>query len=136
MDATVVWGAIDYKFKNNYDFPIYIESSTTNKNLVFNIYGNKDGMGGKRYELVSDIVKVNEPNIKTVEDPNLEEGKTEWEKKPVTGYVAKSYLVTYQDNKEIKREPVTTDTYRTVDGILRKGTKKVTPPSGETAKTP
>lgn len=136
MDATVVSGAIDYKFKNNYDFPIYVESYTANKNLIINIYGSKEGMGGKRYELISDIVKVNEPNIKTVEDPNLEEGKTEWEKKPVTGYVAKSYLVTYQDNKEIKRESVATDTYRTIDGILRKGTKKVTPPSGEAAKTP
>lgn len=136
MDATVVWGAIDYKFKNNYDFPIYIESSTSNRNLVFNIYGSKEGMGGKSYQLVSDIVKVNEPKVKTVEDPNLEEGKTEWEKKPVTGYVAKSYLVTYQDDKEIKREAVTTDTYRTVDGVLKKGTKKATPPSGEAAKTP
>ncbi|WP_052447262.1 VanW family protein [Clostridium polynesiense] len=137
MDATVVWGAIDYKFKNNYDFPVYIEAVTKNRNLTFNIYGNKEGMGGKSYQLISDIVKVNQPKIRTIEDPNLEDGKTEIEKKPVTGYVAKSYLVTYQNGKEIKREAVSTDTYKTVDGVIRKGTKKApaAPQNNEAAKT-
>ena len=125
MDATVVWGAIDYQFKNNYDFPVYLQAVTSNRNLTFNIYGSGSGMGGKTYKLTSETLKVNEPSIQTIEDPTMKEGTTSWDKKPVTGYVAKSYLITYQNGKEISRDVVSTDTYKTVNGILRKGTKKV-----------
>ncbi|MGO5091505.1 VanW family protein [Clostridium sp. LCP25S3_F10] len=38
MDATVDYGNIDYKFKNNLQSPVYIESYTSNGNIGFNIY--------------------------------------------------------------------------------------------------
>ncbi|MDU6877143.1 VanW family protein [Clostridium tepidum] len=38
MDATVDYGNIDYKFKNNLQSPIYIEAYTSNGNVGFNIY--------------------------------------------------------------------------------------------------
>lgn len=40
MDATVDFGNIDYKFKNNFKYPIYVEGYTTGGTLVFNIYSN------------------------------------------------------------------------------------------------
>ena len=38
-DATVSWGAPDFKFKNNRNYPIKIVASTSNKNCYVSIYG-------------------------------------------------------------------------------------------------
>lgn len=38
MDATVDYGNIDYKFKNTLENPVYIESYTSNGNVIFNLY--------------------------------------------------------------------------------------------------
>ncbi|NEZ47099.1 hypothetical protein FDF74_07735 [Clostridium niameyense] len=37
-DATVSYGSIDFKFRNNLNYPIYIEGYTNGGSLVFNIY--------------------------------------------------------------------------------------------------
>ena len=125
MDATVNWGSIDYQFKNNYDFPVYIQAVTSNRNLTISFYGNKAGMAGKTYKLTSQVVQTIEPSTKVIEDGTMNEGTTSWDQKPVTGYVAKSYLITYKNGTEINREQIATDKYIAVDGIMRKGTKKV-----------
>lgn len=129
LDATVVWGVLDYKFKNNYDFPVYIESYTSNRNVVFNIYGSKEGMDGKSYKLVAQTTETLQPNVTTKEDSTLAEGTTQWEKNPVVGYKAKAYIVTYQNGNEINREAVSSDLYTKVDGIVKKGTKKAEVPT-------
>lgn len=134
LDATVVDDVIDYQFKNDYDFPIYIQAVTSNRTLTFNIYGNKEAMGGKSYKMTSEIISVTEPTVTVKEDPNLEKGKTRWEKEPMTGYVSKTYLETYQNNKMLSRELVSTDKYLAVNGVKIQGTKVVAqPPSEETA---
>ena len=40
-DATVVYGAIDFKFKNNRDYPIKLVCSVANGNATFQIFGLK-----------------------------------------------------------------------------------------------
>lgn len=138
LDATVAWGLLDYKFKNSYDFPVYIESYTSNRNVIFNIYGSKEGMAGKTYKLIAETTETLQPTVTTKEDATLNEGTTQWEKNPVVGYRAKSYLITYENGKEINRETVSTDKYTKVDGVVIKGTKKAVQnkaPSNETPAT-
>lgn len=84
LDATVAWGYLDYKFKNPYDFPIYIEGITENKILTFNIYGDPTVLGNKTYDMVSEI----------------------------KGKEAKSYQVTYENGKEVNREFIAKDIYK------------------------
>ena len=84
LDATVAWGYLDYKFKNTYDFPIYIEGITENKRLTFNIYGDPAALGNKTYDMVSEI----------------------------SGKEAVSYQVTYENGQEVKRERIGKDTYK------------------------
>lgn len=129
LDATVSWGSLDYKFKNTYNFPIYIEGYTYNRNVTFNIYGNVEEMGGKTYELVAEGQETLPYEIKTVEDKNLPQGYQEWEKEPVTGYKATSYLITYQNGTQISKEKIASDLYKKVDGIKRIGTKKAEAPA-------
>lgn len=40
MDATVDYGNIDYKFRNDFKYPIYIQGYTSGGNLIFNLYSN------------------------------------------------------------------------------------------------
>ncbi|GKU27696.1 VanW family protein [Clostridium folliculivorans] len=124
LDATVTWGYLDYKFKNTYDFPIYIEAMTSGRSVSFNIYGSKAGLGSKRYDLVSDAPVVIQAMVNEVNDPTLPEGQIVMDEKPIDGYKVKSYLVTYENGKEIAREAVAYDTYIKKDGVRRIGTKR------------
>lgn len=40
MDATVSYGSIDYKFKNTFNYPIYIQAYTSEGVVTFNLYSN------------------------------------------------------------------------------------------------
>lgn len=84
-DATVAWGYLDYKFKNIYDSPIYIQGNIGDGIVTFNIYGDTDDLGGHTYDLVG---------------------------VSLGGNTSAGYLVTYKDGKEIDRERVSTDTYK------------------------
>ena len=40
MDATVDYGNIDYKFRNDFKYPVYIEGYISGGNVAFNLYSN------------------------------------------------------------------------------------------------
>lgn len=41
LDATVSWGTLDYKFRNNTDYPIKIVTTTTDGKITVMLYGTK-----------------------------------------------------------------------------------------------
>ena len=85
LDATVAWGYLDYKFKNPYDFPIYIEGINNNKTVTFNIYGDPIALNNKTYDIVSEVIGEKQAN---------------------------SYHITYENGKEVNREFIAKDTYK------------------------
>ncbi|WP_055666870.1 VanW family protein [Desnuesiella massiliensis] len=128
LDATVVFGALDYKFKNTFDFPIYIEGITQNRVVYFNIYGSGN-INNRSYQIIPEVYQTIPANVKTVDDPNLPEGQTVVEKNAVNGYKVKVYRKTYEGEKLISTETLSNDYYLPVEGIIKKGTKKAeTPP--------
>ena len=50
LDATVYSTTTDYKFKNNYDYPIYIVSYVKGNYLTVDIWTNENALGGKTFE--------------------------------------------------------------------------------------
>ncbi|MGL5380596.1 VanW family protein [Clostridium sp.] len=50
LDATLADNAIDLKFKNEFDFPIVINSYAGGGNLVIEFWSNESALGGVRYE--------------------------------------------------------------------------------------
>lgn len=125
LDATVAAGYIDYKFVNTYDFPIYIQGYLSGNKVVFNIYGNKEAMGGKTYKMVNEIVETYSYEIEEVEDPTLEEGKRVVTSSGSNGYKAKGYLITYENGVQVNKELISTDVYSTRSQVVSVGTKKV-----------
>jgi len=90
LDATVVYGLIDFKFENSRNYPIKIKTAINGKNLIVEMYGLK--MNG-------------EPEIRIESTVN----------KIKNGYSATTYKIELQDGQEVSREAITKDSY----GILR-----------------
>ncbi|WP_163192061.1 VanW family protein [Clostridium thermarum] len=124
LDATVDWGNLDYKFTNTLEYPIYIEGYVQNKTVHFNIYSNKS-LTSRQYDVVNQVYKTVETTTKTIEDPNMPEGKKEVVQKAQTGIKVRVYRNTYENGKLIKQDLISDDYYRPVEGIVKVGTKKV-----------
>lgn len=132
LDATVSYGYLDYKFKNTYDFPIYIQGSTEGKVMTYNIYGDPSALNGKTYNMVNEILETIPPETKVVLDSSLPEGKEVSEGLSMTGYKVRSYQITYENGVEVKRDVISTDNYASVGIVVKKGTQPataVTPPT-------
>lgn len=123
LDATYATGYIDYKFKNTYDFPVYIQGYITGNKVVINLFGNLEGMGGKTYKMVNEIVETYQPKVVKKEDANLYVGEEKVKDPGMVGYKAKGYQITYQDGVEVNRELISTDVYSTMDRVILVGTK-------------
>ncbi len=138
LDATVSYGYLDYKFKNTYDFPIYIQGITSGKVVTYNIYGDPNALNGKTYDMASEILETIPPEIKVVPDNSLPEGQEINEGGGMTGYKARSYQITYENGIEVNREVVSTDTYASVGIIVRKGIQQAnaTPDTQTTPTSP
>jgi vancomycin resistance protein YoaR len=123
LDATVDWGTIDYKFKNTFSYPIYIEGYAQNGSVYFNIYSNKE-LTKKTYELTSEVYETMQPTMKNTEDPNKPSGMIEIINPGTSGFKVKVYRKTYENNKLMNTELISNDTYQPLNGETVKGTKK------------
>lgn len=112
----------DYKFKNTYDFPIYIESFTEGQYITVNLYGDLQGLNGKTYDIQNEIIKQIDQKTTYVDAPDLPLGTevTEYEGNPE--YVVNCYLVTYDNGTAVNKELISTDTYEPNDKIIKRGT--------------
>ena len=140
MDATVSWGSLDYKFRNNTDYPIRIEAWVSGGQVHVKLIGTdtKDYYVKMTYE--------------TVEGPT--EGKTiyqdfKWNNKEgykdgeviqtaYTGRTVKSYRVKYSKatDEKISSTYEATSRYKTRDKIIARVEPKPTEPPETSAPTP
>ena len=132
LDATVAAGYIDYKFVNTYDFPIYIQGYLSGNQVVFNVWGNKEAMGGRTYELVNEILETYIDGTEEVQDSNLPEGTRVVTSSGANGYKASGYLITYENGVQVNKELISTDVYSTRSQVVSVGTKKVEAPAAPT----
>lgn len=123
LDATVSYGYLDYKFKNVYDFPIYIKGTTAGKVVTYTIYGDSAALNGKTYDMANEILETIPPETKIVPDNTLPVGKEEKDGNGMTGYKVRSYQITYENGVEVKRDIIGTDSYASVGIIVRQGTQ-------------
>lgn len=124
QDATISGDVLDLKFKNSTQYPLYIESYIENNKLVMNIYGYvKNPL--KWVDIQSEIVEKYEPKIKYIDDPTIPQGEEIAEVEPHTGYKVNTYRLIYENNKLVKKEFLYTDVYKPVDGVIKRGTKKI-----------
>ncbi|MBU3112819.1 VanW family protein [Clostridium lacusfryxellense] len=123
QDATVDYGNLDYKFKNTFKYPIYIEGSSLNGNLNFNVYSNSE-LTKKTYRILNEVNGVTQPTTQIIQDPTMYEGQKEIVKTGYAGFKVKISRQTYENGKLVKTEVISNDTFHVINGITKVGTKK------------
>lgn len=114
-DATVNWPDLDFKFRNDTDWPIFIVSwcDKSAKTVTVEIYGmtRSDGV---TIDLESEVTYTKRPPDETlyVYNPSLEYGTEKQTVKARTGYTVVTYKVYYQNGREISREELHTSNYK------------------------
>lgn len=114
LDATVSEDSgIDFKFRNNTEYPIYIESYTTQKkNITISIYGVDTRAEGHDVTYYSHITSSTPPGPEIIyADPSQPLGFIEVQPSH-TGYVADVYKIVTEDGVEVSREQITHSVYK------------------------
>ena len=113
MDATVNWPNLDFKFKNDTEWPIYIVANYSKQKCTVEIYGMllPDGVS---IDLESTVTKTIDPpsDTKYVQNTSLAAGTQQTTIKKRTGYVVETYQIWYQNGKEVDRKLLCTSTYK------------------------
>lgn len=124
-DATVSWGYLDFKFKNNRNYPIKIEASAKNGVAKVSFYGIKEET---EYEVViqSKVLSYIPYSVKYIEDSSLEEGKEVIEQAGYNGCKSEAYRILKLNGEVVSKTLLSRDTYDPMQRIVRRGTKKVT----------
>lgn len=120
MDATVSWGGPDYKFTNNTDYPIKIETIYEKGYLTVRILGtNLDGTYVKMtYEQLSSTPF----EVVYEDDPALAPGEEVVKVTPYTGYKGRTYRSVYAaDGTLISREYEDTSDYKVRNRVILRG---------------
>ena len=126
-DAAIAGDYKDLRFRNNTEYPIYIEGYVAGGNVHFNIYGKETRPEGRKIEFVSEMLSKEEIVKKYVEDPDLELGQMV---KPNGGHIggnAQLWKVVYENGKEVGREVFNKSTYKPSLHKIRVGTKSDNP---------
>lgn len=113
MDATVNWPNLDFKFRNNTDWPIFIVSYYKNRKVTVEIYGMYLG-DGVTIDLESVVTKTTRPpsDVKYVQNTSLPVGTQKTTIEARTGYQVETYKIWYQNGQEISRELLCKSTYK------------------------
>ncbi len=123
-DAVVSDNAIDFKFKNNYGFPIYLKTSVGSSSVTVNIYGDVNKVPD--IEIISQVVSRKAREIKYIDDPNLEKGKEVVKTKGRDEVRSETYLMVNGVKQLINK-----DRYPSQTKVIMRGTKEVKQKTGE-----
>ena len=119
-DATVVDGAIDFRFKNRLEHPVAIDAKVTRGRVIFNLYGHPDDK--REVEILRSGISEIPSKVETVSDAKLPKGRRVTEKKAMSGHRVTVTRVVKKDGELVRREVISRDYYRPVTGTVRVGT--------------
>lgn len=132
-DATVVYGAIDFKFKNTRKYPVRITASAQNGIATVAVYGIKEE---KEYTFSFNTKVIASIPFTTqyVEDANLAAGTERVKQKGANGTKTETYITKMLNGKVVSTKLLSRDTYNAMNRIVIRGTKAgntttQTPPS-------
>lgn len=122
-DATVSWGTIDFCFKNTRSYPIKIVSSVANGIVRVSLYGIEEE-NEYEVELQTKILDTIPYKTNYIDDNTLEEGVEIIEQNGSNGVKSETYKILKQNGAVISKAVLSTDTYSSLEKVIRRGTKK------------
>lgn len=120
QDAAVSYGYLDLKFKNNFDFPVFIYSEILEDKVYIYVYGDiKDK--NYRIKITPYIVEVIKPETEVLFDESLLPDERIDIQSGRTGYKVITYKSVIRGGKEVSKELITKDHYRKRNYIYKVG---------------
>ncbi len=132
QDATVSYGSLDFRFKNNTGAPIKIVATHSNRNVTISIVGSASAK--KKVEVTSEKISSTEPTMTQIKDPSLPTGQTKVITKGKPGSVYMTYKRVYDANGALVSESKSKSTYKATPGEVAVGTGAA--PSAPTSAQP
>lgn len=119
-DATVSWGAPDFKFKNSRNYPIKIVVTNSNKNVYVKILGLKEE---NEYDVEIVSYRTGTVPFKTTytKDKSLAPGQTKVIQAGSNGARSEAYRILKQNGKEVSRELLGRDVYSPHNQVVAVG---------------
>jgi len=121
QDATVDYGNIDFKFTNSYSYPLYIVGSAGGGYVTFSLYSDKS-LTATTCKITNDIYETIQPTTAFIDDATMLTGTSVTETPAHTGYRVKVYKTVYKNGVQVSQETITNDTYKVVNGVVKRGT--------------
>ena len=116
MDATVYYGAKDFRFRNDTPFPIKIVGSVSGRTLTVNILGTKTD--DIKVEMTNEITGTTAYKTVYQVDASLPAGSTRVSVTPYTGYTVKVYRNVYEGGKLVSTKLESNNTYKSRDKVV------------------
>ncbi len=135
LDATVVYGMTDFKFKNTRKYPIKILASAKNGIATISIYGIKEEEEYK-ISFKTETIATIPTSTKYIEDPNLPVGKEIIKQRGANGRKTQTYITKTLNGKIVSSKILSRDTYDAMQTIIIKGTKQNKEPAPQPEPTP
>ena len=124
-DATVVYGSIDFKFKNTRNYPIMINASVKNGIAKVDIYGVKEEVEYE-VEISTKILSYIPYSVKYETNKSLKEGTEKVTQNGMNGVKSITYKILKLNGQQVSSTVLSTDTYDPMNKIIEKGPEKTT----------
>jgi vancomycin resistance protein YoaR len=120
LDATINYGSLDFRFRNNTGGAVYLQSSIGNGRLTIRVFGPKNA--AKKIKLERTVEATKPFEVVKKPDATVPSGETRIKQKGVSGYTVRSWRVFADENGTvIKREPLGRDVYRPLNQMVLVG---------------
>ncbi len=124
-DAAIAGTYKDFKFRNNTQAPLYIETYTVGKSITFNIYGEETRSKTRTLSFISEEIETTPPPEDVVtKDPTLPDGQRKVTQAAHYGHKAKCFKVVYDNGVEVERIQINSSNYSASPAYVTLGTKK------------
>ncbi len=122
QDATVSYGTIDFKFKNNTEYPIKINTSAGGGKLTVSLTGTRPSKE-KTVKIVNSTISTTPPSEEQVSDENLPVGSKKVISAGKTGYTVDTTRIVYENGVQVKSENMGRSFYKMVPTKVSVGAK-------------
>ncbi|MBE7012546.1 MAG: hypothetical protein E7416_00495 [Ruminococcaceae bacterium] len=115
-DATVSYGSIDFKFKNQYADPVKITAHASGGILTVSVHGKKTS--DKQVEIWTEWVSSTPFSVREEEDETIAEGQTKVKQTGSNGAVVNTYKKVVEDGKVVSSKFIHKSVYSPIHKIV------------------
>lgn len=132
MDATVSWGGPNYRFRNDTDYPVKIQSVYSKGYLTMTLYGTKTD--DFTVKMTNKVLSTTVYKTVYEDDPTLPAGTNTVKTTPYTGYKVETYRNLYDGSGNLVSSTFEASSdYKVRNKIISKGPALPSVPTGGTS---